>query len=56
MTEHMAQKSIDRVESTNISSEDDKESSESDYEEDNDKLEEAQKEEEAGEITTNEVF
>ena len=56
-SEFVAQKSRERLKSLNNSNEDGKqESNEPDYDEDNDKLEEAQKEEKAGEITTNEVF
>jgi hypothetical protein len=47
----VSKKSIDKADN-----EDDKESSEPDYDEDNDNLGEAQEEWEAGEITTNEVF
>jgi hypothetical protein len=55
ITEHLAQKSIDKVESTDISSEDDKESREPDYDEDKDRLEEEQ-EENTGEVMTNQVL
>jgi hypothetical protein len=51
----VSQKSVNKAESTDASSEDDDEAREPDYEEDKDQLKEEQ-EEQSGEITINQVF
>jgi len=51
----VSQKSVNKAESTDASSDEDDEAREPDYEEDKDQLEEEQ-EEQSGEITINQVF